>query len=123
MLLGDAHYKKDPCTAQGITDAFCDAEVLADAIDGGLRGNRDLLRALEAHESACVARTMPFYELTCQLATFAPPDPEMLALYTALRDDQEDTDAFIGLLSEAVSPTRFFAPRNVDRILAHGSGT
>jgi 2-polyprenyl-6-methoxyphenol hydroxylase-like FAD-dependent oxidoreductase len=26
VLLGDAHYKKDFCTAQGITDAFCDAE-------------------------------------------------------------------------------------------------
>ena len=26
VLLGDAHYKKDPCTAQGITDAFCDKE-------------------------------------------------------------------------------------------------
>lgn len=121
VLLGDAHYKKDPCTAQGITDAFCDAELLAAAIDGGLRGDHDLVRALEEYERARVAWTMPFYELTCRLATFAPPDPEMLALYTALRDDQEDTDAFIGLLSEAESPTRFFAPGNVDRILAHGA--
>jgi flavin-dependent dehydrogenase len=121
VLLGDAHYEKDPCTAQGITDAFCDAELLADAIDDGLRGDHDLLRALDEHESACVARTMPFSELTRRLATFAPPDPEMRALYTALRDDQEDTDAIIGLLSEAVSPTRFFAPGNVDRILTHGA--
>jgi 2-polyprenyl-6-methoxyphenol hydroxylase-like FAD-dependent oxidoreductase len=119
VLLGDAHYKKDPCTAQGITDAFCDAELLAEAIDQGLRGDRDLLHALEDYETARVAWATPFYELTCQMATFAPPPPEMLAIYTALQGHQEDIDAFMGLISEAVSPTQFFAPENVDRILKH----
>jgi 2-polyprenyl-6-methoxyphenol hydroxylase-like FAD-dependent oxidoreductase len=117
VLLGDAHYKKDPCTAQGITDAFCDAENLADVIDHGLRGEGDFLQALEDYERGRVAWSMPFYELTCQMATFAPPAPEMLAIYTALRDDQEDTDAFFGLITEAVSPIQFFAPENVNRIL------
>jgi 2-polyprenyl-6-methoxyphenol hydroxylase-like FAD-dependent oxidoreductase len=126
VLLGDAHYKKDPCTAQGITDAFCDAEVLADVIDHALRGEGDLLQALEDYERGRVAWATPFYELTCQMATFAPPAPEMLAIYTALRDNQEDTDAFFGLISEAVSPIRFFAPENINRILrrsaSHGNG-
>jgi 2-polyprenyl-6-methoxyphenol hydroxylase-like FAD-dependent oxidoreductase len=117
VLLGDAHYKKDPCTAQGITDAFCDAEVLADVIDHALRGEGDLLRALEDYERGRVAWAMPFYELTCQMATFAPPAPQMLAIYTALQGNQEDTDAFFGLITEAVSPIQFFAPENVNRIL------
>jgi 2-polyprenyl-6-methoxyphenol hydroxylase-like FAD-dependent oxidoreductase len=117
VLLGDAHYKKDPCTAQGITDAFCDAEVLADVIDHAFRGEGDLLQALEDYERDRVAWAMPFYELTCQMATFAPPAPEMLAIYTALQDNQEDTDAFFGLITEAVSPTKFLAPANVNRIL------
>jgi hypothetical protein len=34
-----------------------------------------------------------------QLATFAPPAPDMLAMYTALQDNQEDTDAFFGLIT------------------------
>lgn len=117
VLLGDAHYKKDPCTAQGITDAFCDAEVLADVIDRGLRGEGNLLQALEEYEKGRVAWAMPFYELTCQMATFAPPAPDMLAMYTALQDNQEDTDAFFGVVTEAISPTQFFAPENVNRIL------
>lgn len=121
VLLGDAHYKKDPCTAQGITDSFCDAELLAETIDQGLRGDRDLLQALEDYEATRVAWAMPFYELTCQMATFAPPPPEMLAIYAALQGDQEDTDAFIGLITEAVSPTQFFAPENIDRILKRGA--
>jgi 2-polyprenyl-6-methoxyphenol hydroxylase-like FAD-dependent oxidoreductase len=117
VLLGDAHYKKDPCTAQGITDALCDAEVLADVIDHALRGEGDLLPALEEYERGRVTWAAPFYELTCQMATFAPPAPEMLAIYTALQGNQEDTDAFFGLITEAVSPVEFFAPENVNRIL------
>lgn len=117
VLLGDAHYKKDPCTAQGITDAFCDAEVLAEVIDHALRGEGDLAHALDEYERGRVAWAMPFYELTCQMATFAPPAPEMLAIYTALQDNQEDTNAFFGLITEAVSPVQFFAPENVNRIL------
>ena len=121
VLLGDAHYKKDPCTAQGITDAFCDAELLADAIDHSLRGERDLSLALEDYERDRVAWATPFYELTSQMATFAPPTPEMLAIYTALQDNQEDTDAFFGLITEAISPIQFFAPENVERILKRGA--
>ena len=35
-LVGDAGYHKDPITAQGMLDAFRDAELLADAVDRGL---------------------------------------------------------------------------------------
>ncbi len=116
-LLGDAHYKKDPCTAQGITDAFCDAEALADAIDKGLSGKCDLAAVMAEYERSRVAWALPFYELTCQLATLAPPPPEMLALYVALQGNQQDIDRFIGLITEATSPTDFFAPDNVQRVL------
>jgi 2-polyprenyl-6-methoxyphenol hydroxylase-like FAD-dependent oxidoreductase len=118
VLLGDAHYKKDPCTAQGITDAFCDAEYLTAAIERGLSGGTtDMLGALEEYERTRVAWAMPFYELTCQMATFAPPPPEMAALCAALQENQTDTNAFFGLITEAVCPTDFFAPENVARIL------
>ena len=36
-LVGDAGYDKDPLTAQGISDAFADAQSLADALDAVLR--------------------------------------------------------------------------------------
>lgn len=117
VLLGDAHYTKDPCTAQGISDAFCDAEQLADAIDRGVRGDGELEGALSDYERDRVAWATPFYELTCQLAHFAPPTPEMAQLYAALQGNRRDTDRFLGVVSEAVSPTEFFAPDNVSRIL------
>ena len=37
-LVGDAGYHKNPITAEGITDAFRDAELLADAIDDTFAG-------------------------------------------------------------------------------------
>jgi 2-polyprenyl-6-methoxyphenol hydroxylase-like FAD-dependent oxidoreductase len=119
VLLGDAHYKKDPCTAQGITDAFCDAERLAHAIDDGVAGRCPLAESLAEYARQSVQWALPFYELTCQLATFAPPPPDMLALYTAMQGNQEAIDRFIGLITEATSPADFFAPENVRQILAH----
>lgn len=120
VLLGDAHYTKDPCTAQGITDAFCDAEHLADAIDHGLCGERGLDEVLLTYEKGRVAWATPFYELTCELAKFAPPTPDKLELYSALQGNRRDTEAFLGTVSEAVSPTDFFAPDNLARILRGG---
>jgi 2-polyprenyl-6-methoxyphenol hydroxylase-like FAD-dependent oxidoreductase len=119
VLLGDAHYKKDPCTAQGITDAFCDAERLADAIDHGLTGRRSLSEALAEYARQSLEWALPFFELTCQMASFAPPAPDMHALYTALQGNQEAIDRFIGLITEATSPADFFAPEHVQRLLAH----
>jgi 2-polyprenyl-6-methoxyphenol hydroxylase-like FAD-dependent oxidoreductase len=122
VLLGDAHYKKDFCTAQGITDAFCDAERLADAITQGFAGPCPLEDALAAYATQSVEWALPFYALTCHMATFAPPPPDMLAIYTALHGHQAAIDRFIGLITEATSPVDFFAPEHVQRLLAQTPG-
>jgi predicted ATPase len=59
----------------------------------------------------------PFYELTCQMATFAPPAPDMRALYTALQGNQEAIDRFIGLITEATH-LQLDAPQRRQRTLA-----
>ena len=46
-LVGDARHHKDPCTAQGISDAFADAERLTEALDevwSGAQTETDALR-------------------------------------------------------------------------------
>ena len=71
-LVGDAGYHKDPITAQGMVDAFRDAELLADAVDRGLDG--DLAVELAGYQQARDAAAMPMYEFTCGLADIeAPP--------------------------------------------------
>jgi 2-polyprenyl-6-methoxyphenol hydroxylase-like FAD-dependent oxidoreductase len=118
VLLGDAHYKKDPCTAQGITDALVDAELLAASLGRVLRGEVAAELELAAYEKECVERAMPFYELTTQMAPLDPPPPELAALQIALRDSPEDVPGFIGMITEATSPAEYLAPANVTRILA-----
>jgi len=116
-LVGDAGYHKDPLTGQGISDAFRDAELLAEALDAAFSGRDALNHALAAYERHRNEAVMPMYELTCQLATLAPPPPEMQALLGALPGNQEDTDRFFGTIAGTVSIPEFFAPENVGRIV------
>ena len=107
-LVGDAGYHKDPITAQGISDAFRDAELLADALDAGFSGTRPLDEALAGYEHARDEETRALYELTYELAALAPPPPEQQALFGAMRDDQELTSRFFGVIAGTVPVQEFF---------------
>jgi flavin-dependent dehydrogenase len=116
-LVGDAGYHKDPITAEGITDAFRDAELLAEAIDAGLSGQRPLDQALAGYEQRRNEQALPIYEFTHQLAALQPPPPEMQQLFAALRGNQEQTDRFFGTIAGTVPISEFFAPENIGRIM------
>lgn len=116
-LVGDAGYHKDPNLAQGISDAFRDAELLAEAIDDGFSGRRPIEEAMADYERQRNEAAMPGYELDCQFASLEPPPPEMQQLFGALYGNQEETDRFLGTLFETVPIPEFFAPQNVQRII------
>jgi flavin-dependent dehydrogenase len=116
-LVGDAGYHKDPITAQGITDAFRDAELLANALDAGLTGRRALEDALAEYERIRNEETRPLYELTRDFATLASPAPEQQALFAALRDQPEEVNQFLGTVVGTVPIAEFFAPDNLTRIV------
>ncbi|HZQ02805.1 MAG TPA: NAD(P)/FAD-dependent oxidoreductase [Gaiellaceae bacterium] len=116
-LVGDAGYHKDPITAVGITDAFRDAELLAEALDAGFSGERPLADALADYERARKEASGPLYELTYELAALAPPSPEQQALFEAVRRDQEQANRFFGTIAGTVPVADFFAPRNIERIV------
>jgi flavin-dependent dehydrogenase len=119
-LVGDAGYHKDPITAQGITDAFRDAELLAEAIDDGLAGRRSLAEALDDYERRRNEAALPIYEFTHRLAALMPPAPELQQLFAALRHNQEATDRFFGVFAGTVPIPEFFAPENLARIVGTG---
>ena len=122
-LVGDAGYLKDPCTAEGITDALHSAELLFDAIDSGLSGRQPLDAALAQYEQQRNETALPLYEFTCQLATLAPPPPEMQQLLAALQGNQEQTNRFFGLFAQTVSVPEFFAPENMQLIFGRNQQT
>jgi len=116
-LVGDAGYHKDPITAQGISDAFRDADLLAAAIDDGLAGRRPLADALAGYEARRNEATMPIYEMTLQFAALQPPPPEMQQLLGALRGNQEQTNRFLGTVVGTVPIPEFFASENLGSIM------
>lgn len=116
-LVGDAGYNKDPITAQGITDSFKQAELLAEAIDVGLSGREPMEEALAEYERRRNEGALPMYEMTCQLAALEPPPVEMLQLFEALRENREEANRFIGVTAGTVPVEEFYAPQNVGRII------
>lgn len=112
-LMGDADYHKAPETAQGISDAFRDAELVAEAVDAGLSGKRPIVEALAEYEQRRNEAAMSMYELTCQFAMLEPSPAEMQQLLAALLHNQEQTNRFFGVIAGTVPIGEFFAPENL----------
>jgi 2-polyprenyl-6-methoxyphenol hydroxylase-like FAD-dependent oxidoreductase len=118
-LVGDAGYHKDPITAQGISDAFRDAEAMALGLDDALAGRLSFDDAMARYQRVRDDAAMPMFELTCQFANLeeAPP-PEMQRLLGAIYGNQEAMSGFVSTLAGTVPPPEFFGPENVGRLLA-----
>ncbi|MBB2940397.1 2-polyprenyl-6-methoxyphenol hydroxylase-like FAD-dependent oxidoreductase [Actinoplanes lutulentus] len=117
-LVGDAGYNRDYITAQGITDAFLDAENLAAALDIALTGTEPEDAALRGYQETRDARAMPVYQMTLGIASLQPPDEQMVQLVSAIIGDQEKVDAFTRLNSGVTNPAEFFAPENIGKLLS-----
>ncbi|HEX6402252.1 MAG TPA: hypothetical protein VF003_03670 [Pseudonocardiaceae bacterium] len=117
-LMGDAGYNKDFITAQGITDAFRDAELCATALDETFSGLCSFESALGRYQRTRDQHMLPMYEFTTQLATLEPPPPELARLLPAVHGNTEAMDAFARVNAGVTSPAKFFSPQNVDRIFA-----
>lgn len=119
-LVGDAGYNKDPITAQGITDAFRDAERCALALDQAFTGSRSFDDAMAEYQRARDGHVLPMYEFTCQLAALEPPPPEMQQLFRAIHGNQKAMDGFAQMNAGTISPAEFLSPENVRAIMASG---
>jgi 2-polyprenyl-6-methoxyphenol hydroxylase-like FAD-dependent oxidoreductase len=118
-LVGDASYNRDPITAQGISDAFIDAEMLEEeAVVPWLSDRGTFAELFAAHEAARNQRVRSMYEFTTQLAALEPPPPEMQALFGALRGNQDATNAFLSAISGAIPLSDFMSRENLGRIMA-----
>ena len=117
-LVGDAGYNRDFITAQGIMDAFHDAELCAAALDRAFSGKRPFEAAMGEYQRTRDARVKAMYEFTCQLATLEPPPPEMQQLFGAIHGNQKAMDDFARMNAGTISPAEFFAPENIDAMTA-----
>ena len=109
FLAGDAATVMDPVTAQGISNALADAELLADAIEGGHGG--------EAYQRARDTARLPIFDLTAGLARLRPPEGLARLFLRAVARRQASTEQFLGVFAGTVPVRTFRRPANVARIL------
>jgi flavin-dependent dehydrogenase len=70
MLVGDAGYHRDAITGHGITDAFRDADLAAEAIDATLRDPTVEPVAFERFHAERDRQVREVFEITCELSSF-----------------------------------------------------
>jgi len=119
-LVGDAGYNKDFVTAQGIQDAFRDAELCVTALDRTFGGACPFDAAMREYQSVR-DQALPMYEFTAELASLEPPPPELQQLLAAVSRDQDAMDGFARTAAGVTSPAEFFSDQNVGRILRAAS--
>jgi 2-polyprenyl-6-methoxyphenol hydroxylase-like FAD-dependent oxidoreductase len=117
-LVGDAGYNKDFITAQGIQDAFRDAELCAAALDETYAGVRPFDIAMRKYQATRDAHVLPMYKLTCQFATLEPPPPETQQLLGAVYGNREAMDGFARVVAGATSAAEFLSAENVERLVS-----
>lgn len=96
-LAGDAGYYKDPVTAQGISDAFRDADALSEAIHRGLTGDEDLETALAECQRRRDQFTAASYDWTLSSTSFVPDTEVSHTFLTAVAGDAELSAMFVNL--------------------------
>jgi 2-polyprenyl-6-methoxyphenol hydroxylase-like FAD-dependent oxidoreductase len=116
-LVGDAGLVMDPITGQGISDAFRDAELLAEAIDAGFGGRQPLEAALAGYQRTRDREALPMYEFTTDLASFRPPRVEDHVLFASLAGKPAEIDRFLGVLTGAVPLREYLAPGNLLKVI------
>ena len=119
VLVGDAGYTKDPITAQGMPDAFLDAERIAAALDD-VFARPDRLRRRHARRPRGPRRPRPprlrlhhrpwppWHRRRPSRSSCSPPP-------TATR---QAIDGFVSLTTGALSPADYFSDANVASIMA-----
>jgi flavin-dependent dehydrogenase len=116
-LVGDAGYNKDPITAQGISDAFRDAELCSTALDESFDGRQSFDDAMAAYQHTRDREVLPIYEFTTQLATLEAPPPEMQLLLGAIHGNPDEMDSFVSLIAGTLSPVEFFDPAHIGNLI------
>lgn len=96
-LVGDAGYFKDPITAHGISDALRDAELLARAIVAGSEAD------LAAYQSLRDELSLPLFEYTDEIASFAWDFTRLQTLHKKMSDEMAREVLYLKELASAVA--------------------
>jgi 2-polyprenyl-6-methoxyphenol hydroxylase-like FAD-dependent oxidoreductase len=121
-LVGDAGYHKDPYLALGVSDAFRDAELLAEALSDGLSGRTPMQASLGQYEVRRNGASKEEYQLNLHLAANKPLPDDMVQLRAAIDGNPEATRNFF-LANQGMIPREsFFNPANMQALMGDAQG-
>jgi flavin-dependent dehydrogenase len=116
-LVGDAAYHRDPLAGMGIGDAFLSAQLMADALAGGLGGEPERLEAtLSGYQDAFRESTMPVFDYTVKAAGLKEPASAM-PIYARIAQSADETVRFMDVLAGNIPAKDVFNPPNIARLL------
>lgn len=113
VLVGDAGHHKDSITARGITDAFHQAQLLADCIGDGLQEPDRLDTALERFAARRTELLIADYKSTLTTAELNPP-AHHFQLLRAISTSRPLCDRYLSTLSGACPVDEFITPEVLD---------
>jgi flavin-dependent dehydrogenase len=115
-LVGDAGYHKDPLTGWGISDAFLQAELLAERIGEGLAGERAMADALVEFGKVRDEETAGVYDYTTMLAELTALPPFFQTVLTAISTSPAWTTKMLGMIAGGVEDHEIYAPDSLERL-------
>ena len=120
-LIGDAGHHKDSITARGITDAFVQAQLLADLVGDGLHDPGRLDEALRRFAAERTEVLLPDYRSTLKTARL-DPRPHELEMLRAVATSPELTDRYFSALSGVCPLDEFVTPELLELIEENDGG-
>ncbi len=116
-LVGDAASFKDQCTASGMTHAFRDAELIADAIAEGISSNGNLDASLKKYARRRHLDTWRYQEFVSKTAEMNPASAYELQIFEALSKNSEQADRFIAMYGDTLPVRDFYTEKNIKAVL------
>ena len=115
-LVGDAGYCKDPITGMGISDAFRDAELCANALNAWFRGVTPFETAMAEYQRTRDDQSLAMFDLTYTFARLEPPPPAMQQVLASALGDQRAMDAFVSVMAGTLPVNAFFTGQETNRV-------
>ncbi|GGP78990.1 FAD-dependent oxidoreductase [Saccharothrix coeruleofusca] len=108
-LIGDAGHHKDSLTAQGIGDAFMQAELLVDSVADGLADEAALTAGLAAFAEERDRRLTPYFNATLLVAQ-AEGREQRRALLAALAEHPDHTQRYFDAVAGILPLEQLYTP-------------
>ncbi len=117
-LVGDAALHRDPITAQGISNAFTHADILAEELNRAFRGEISVDEAGANYDRRQFELLKPMFDYTVHMAMLQPPTAEMTGMLPILAQSRDAASAFFGAFMGSLPLASVFPPALIERFAA-----